>query len=352
MEQKSIKLSRFIQQEMENQGYNGAAYIKKGAEVVKAASGYAHRTDKRLNNIDTRFGIASGCKLFTAVAIAQLVEKGSLSFHTRLIDCLDHDFPTFDNRITIHQLLTHCSGVPDYFDEETMKDFEELWIQTPMYLLREPKDFLPLFENDEMVFRPGAEFRYNNAGYILLGLIIEQQTGMAFADYVKKYIFQKCGMNDSGYYALDALPANTALGYIAGDNGTWRTNTYSIPVKGGADGGAFVTVSDMITFWETLLGYRLLSKKHTDILLHPHISVKGNVGYGYGIWVDQKDQEVVKYHVMGYDPGVSFHSAVYPEQNLLMAFASNTGSGTFQLMKAVEAFIIENLRAETDSNLN
>ncbi|MFP3472933.1 serine hydrolase domain-containing protein, partial [Micrococcus sp. SIMBA_144] len=77
----------------------------------------------------------SGCKLFTAIGIAQLVEKKQLSFKTKLRDCLNVSLPHFDPNITIHQLLTHTSGIPDYFDEAVMEDYEDLWKQTPMYLL-------------------------------------------------------------------------------------------------------------------------------------------------------------------------------------------------------------------------
>lgn len=133
----------------ENQ-FSGSIFMKQGESVhVQASFGYANRADAILNEKQTRFGIASGCKLFTAVAIAQLAEVGKLSFDDLLRDVLDISFPHFHEDITIHHLLTHTSGIPDYFDEDVMDDFEELWINTPMYHIRRLHDFLPLFQKEQ-----------------------------------------------------------------------------------------------------------------------------------------------------------------------------------------------------------
>jgi CubicO group peptidase (beta-lactamase class C family) len=318
-------------------GFSGVVLVRKGNEVaVEMAAGFSNRSNEKLNTVNTRFGIASGCKLFTAVAIAQLVEKGQLQFETLLKDCLDIEFPYFDENITIHHLLTHSSGIPDYFDEEIMDDFEELWKTTPMYLLNSPRDFLPLFQQGKMKFSPGVKFHYNNAAFIVLGLIVEQQTGMSFTEYVEKHIFQRCGMVNSGYFSLNQLPANTAAGYIDLEDGTWKTNIYSLPIKGGADGGAFITAPDMMLFWEALMNHRLLSEETTKKLLTPHINVKEDDYYGYGIWITKRDEEIYKYHIMGYDPGVCFHSAYYPQLQTILAIPSNQSTGAFRLMKKIE----------------
>ena len=217
-----------IQKEIQ---FSGSIFVENREAVLADASyGYANRAEQLDNQAGTRYGIASGCKLFTAVAICQLVEEGKLSFDMSLQQCLDVEFPNFNERITIHHLLTHTSGVPDYFDEEAMDDFEELWIEQPMYHIRRLQDFLPLFQHRHMKFVPGERFHYNNAGFILLGLIVEKVSGLVFTDYVQTQIFQKAGMMDSGYFALDALPAKTALGYIECEDGTWKTNIYSLPV--------------------------------------------------------------------------------------------------------------------------
>ncbi|WP_312099508.1 serine hydrolase [Niallia sp.] len=309
--------------------------------LVETSFGYANRSEKIENNTNTRFGIASGCKLFTAIAICQLVEKGKLSFETKLEDCLIGTFPHFDKDITIHHLLTHTAGIPDYFDEEVMNDFEELWINTPMYHIRMLKDFLPLFQNKPMKSKAGEKFNYNNAGYILLGLIIEQLSKLSFSDYIEENIFKRAGMKNSGYYELDALPQSTALGYIDFPNGTWKTNIYSLPAKGGSDGGAFVTVNDIARLWDALLNNQLLSKEYTFKLLTPFIQTKKLTGfYGYGIWIEKKEDYIFKYHILGYDPGVSFHSAFYPRSSIKTIICSNKSDGAYDVMREIEEEIL------------
>ncbi|EOC99676.1 serine hydrolase domain-containing protein [Caldisalinibacter kiritimatiensis] len=320
--------------------FSGVVFIKeKGNEIYKQAFGYANRSYKVLNNIDTKFGIASGCKLFTAIAICQLADKGTISFETKLKDCLNIDFPKFDSNITIHHLLTHSSGIPDYFDEEVMNDFSELWNERPMYNIKTPKDFLPMFQNRNMDFTPGDRFKYNNAGYILLGLVVEEQTGVEFSEYIEKNIFEPCEMFDSGYFSLDRLPINTANGYIKEKSGEWKTNIYSIPIIGGPDGGAYTTVRDLSKIWNGIFTNKILSKKATKTMLKPHINVKGDFNYGYGVWISKKDNEIFKYYIMGEDPGVSMMSSVYPKYNIEVTIIGNIEFGTWDIAKEIQSLI-------------
>jgi CubicO group peptidase (beta-lactamase class C family) len=338
----NIELKKIIDESSHKVGLSGVVYVKKGNVVVsESAYDYANRVEELPNTIHTRFGIASGCKLFTAIGICQLVEKGVLSFDTPLKECLDIHFPHFSKSITIHHLLTHTSGIPDYFDEEIMDDYEDLWKEKPVYHMKSLKDFLPLFQSNKMKFEPGERFHYNNAGYILLGLIIEQQTNKGFADYIESEVFQKADMERSGYFSMDELPRNTAMGYIHNkEENTWRTNIYSIPAKGGSDGGAFTTAPDMIKLWESLFDFTLLNEDTTRKLLTPHVLVKGEVHYGYGIWMNKKNEDIYKYHVMGYDPGVSFRASIYPDIHLKVVIPSNNESDPFDITKAIEDYFL------------
>ena len=182
-----------------------------GQTVFGQGYGFANRAESIPNTLHTRFGMASGCKIFTGVAICQLVEKGLLAFDARLKDCLDIAFPTFDPNITVHHLLTHSSGIPDYFDEEVMEDFEALWHHRPMYNVRTPRDFLPMFQHERMKFAPGEQFSYSNAGFIVLGLIVEQQTAMRFPAYVETSIF-------APHIGVENARRHTVYGY-----GVWMT---------------------------------------------------------------------------------------------------------------------------------
>jgi CubicO group peptidase (beta-lactamase class C family) len=321
-------------------GFSGTILVKRDREVLSEISyGYANRSEQIKNSAYTRYGIASGCKLFTAIAICQLVESGMLSLDAKLKDCLDISFPSFDESITVHHLLTHTSGIPDYFDEETMEDFEELWINNPMYRIRALEDFLPLFQDKPMKLTAGDRFHYNNAGYILLGLIIEKASSLSFSEYIQEHIFNKAGMSESGYFEFDRLPPNTAAGYIDFPDGSWKTNIYSLPAKGGSDGGAYVTANDMDKLWDALLNNRLVSEAYTKKLLAPYVKTGDNGSYGYGVWIEKSNDDISKYHVMGYDPGVSFHSACYPHNGYKVVVCSNQSEGAYEIMRGIEGEI-------------
>ncbi|MFC7063464.1 serine hydrolase domain-containing protein [Halobacillus seohaensis] len=341
----NIELSRIISDIQNKSDFSGAILVQDREKVlVDTHGGYANRSAKLENNSETRFGIASGCKLFTAIAICQLVEEGKVSLDSKLSDCLSINFKHFDEGITVHHLLTHTSGIPDYFDEEVMKDFEELWVKRPMYHVRMASDFLPLFQHEPMKSQVGERFHYNNAGYILLGLIIEQVSGLEFSDYIQKYIFTKANITNSGYFSFDSLPSNTSLGYIDNPDGTWKTNIYSLPAKGGPDGGAYVTVSDMVKLWEALFNNQLLSETYTNKVLTAHVQVNETGFYGYGVWIKKSEDSVLKYHIMGYDPGVSFHSAYYPGLSMKVAICSNKSEGAFDILKGIEEKVMNGPR--------
>ena len=341
----NTNLSELVSAIQSRVNFSGSVFVEdKDKVLVDKSFGYANRSDQLENNSTTRFGIASGCKLFTAIAICQLVEAGKISFDSKLSDFRNFDFKNFDDKVTVHHLLSHTSGIPDYFDEDIMDDFEELWVNNPMYQIRNLKDFLPMFQNNPMKSEVGESFHYNNAGYILLGLIVEQATGLEFSDYVQKYIFNKAGMSKSGYFSFDCLPQNTALGYIDNPDGTWKTNIYSLPVKGGSDGGAFVTANDMVKLWNALLNYQLLNETYTNRLLSAHTQVNESGFYGYGIWIKKKtNNSILKYHIMGYDPGVSFHSAYYPDLSTKVVVCSNKSAGAFDIMSSIEQKLTKNM---------
>lgn len=161
--------------------FSGAISISKNKEVVfEKAFGYLDKSNKIANNINTRFQTASGCKVFTAVGILQLIEKKLLKLDSKIGDILDLNLNDIDSNVTIEQLLNHTSGVPDYFDETIMEEYEELWIDYPMYKIRNLSNLLPLFIEKPMMYKAGEKFQYNNSGYVLLGLIIEKITRMDF----------------------------------------------------------------------------------------------------------------------------------------------------------------------------
>lgn len=318
--------------------FSGAIRVRALEQQVEKGIGDAIRSERIPNLPDTRFGIASGCKIFTAVAICQLVGQGRLSFDDRLCNILDFDFPHFDPAVTVHHLLTHNSGVPDYFNEEVMDDFSELWKTMPSYMMQSPADFLPMFQNRAMTFSPGEKFSYNNSGFILLGLIVEKISGMAFTSYVEEYIFRACGMEVSGYFRLDRLPERTAIGYMDAEDG-WRTNHFALPIVGGPDGGAFTTARDLEKFWDALLECKLMLKEMTALMLTPHITVNERTRYGYGIWMTYIEGELFKYYVMGSDPGVTMVSSAYAKSGYRAHVLGNVDRGADAIASKIDELI-------------
>src|SRR5262245_50709006 len=198
------QLTEFLNTSIERHAFSGVISIRqKDTLLYERAAGYADRSNKIENTPETRFGIASGTKFFTALAIGKLIEAQKLSFSTKLTDCVALNFPCYSPEITIRHLLTHTSGIPDYYDEEQIADFNTFTLSTPWYALKGPKDYLAVFPDGAMKFAPGERFAYSNGGYILLGVVIEELTGLKYQDFVEQAIFQAIGMTQSGYFALN-----------------------------------------------------------------------------------------------------------------------------------------------------
>ncbi len=294
---------------------------------------YADRANRIPNTIETRFAMASGCKGFTAAAIWLLIEAGQVELETPLSACVTSRQFHFGDKVTVGQLLNHTSGIPDYFSEEVESDYGALWRERPSYSMKTTRDFLPLFETAPMKGRPGQGFLYNNAGFILLGLVAEELTGQDFRAFVAERIFDRCGMARSGYFALDALPEKCALGYLSPDPADFHTNIYAVPAIGGADGGAFTTVEDMRRSWRTLLSGRLLKPETVARMIGQPVQVSAewpDLFYGYGVWLRQRPEGWVV-SLEGGDPGVALESLVWVDHGIVLTVLSNVTDGAGEI---------------------
>ncbi|MDP5273583.1 serine hydrolase domain-containing protein [Chengkuizengella axinellae] len=312
--------------------------------IFEAACGYRNMSESLENNIETSFGVASGTKILTGIAVCKLIEDQNLNLDDRVIEILDFNFPYFSNGITVKHLLTHTSGVPDYFDEEITDDYESIWNDRPVYKITELEHFLPLFQNQKMKFEPGTRYAYSNGGYILLGLIIEKVSGQSFRGYVTEKILKPCGMNNSGFFRTNMLPANTALGHIYDRNlEGFRTNIFSIPIVGASDGGFYTNAKDMNILWDHLMNKDILIKDMKDQMLLPHVFAEQrgeNINYGLGVYINQIEKEIMNYHIIGYDPGVVFFSVFYPKSGIIATALANTGQiDTYPLLVELNKII-------------
>ena len=177
-------------EELIGQNFSGVISVRRDKEIIVQNSyRYADISNKIPNEIETKFATASAGKVFVAVGILQLIESGKLSFDDTIGNILDFDLKLIDKNITVRQLLNHTSGIPDYFDESTMKEYAELWQDFPNYKIRKSMDIVPLFINKPMMYEAGKRFQYNNTGFLVLGIIIEKITDMLFDDYLLKNVF-------------------------------------------------------------------------------------------------------------------------------------------------------------------
>lgn len=320
-------------------GFSGVISIRQhGCVLYERAAGYADRSNQVENTLDTRFGIASGTKFLTALAIGKLIAAQKLSFSTKLKDCLALNFPRYSPEITIRHLLTHTSGIPDYYDEEKVTDFDHFTLSCPWYELKGPRDYLAVFPDEAMKFPPGTRFSYSNAGYILLGVVIEELTGLKYQAYVEQVIFKAIGMNRSGYFALNQLPEMTALGYIE-DAGGWRTNIYNLPIVGASDGGAFTTVHDLATLWKAFWGCEILPKELVEIYAQPYVKAEmegEHTYYGHGLWLSEAAGQKWEVYLTGCDAGVSVRSGVILDEDLQITVISNTTHGAWPILREID----------------
>lgn len=311
--------------------FNGNVLVSKfDKRLITNSYGFSDFEHGILNDMYTSFGLASGSKSFVAVMIMLLVEKGLCDLNDSISKYLKFDLKKIDPNVTIHELLTHTSGIPDYFDESVNDDYESLWKDFPNYRIRSNSDLLPLFIDKEMAFERGSKFEYNNSGYVFLALIIEQITKKPFDIALKHGIFNPCKMRETDFYELDRLPGNCARSYIMEDDGSYRSNIYSIDVKGTGAGGAFSSVYDIERFWNNLFKYNILTNESVDKLFTDY-----GHGYGYGFWIRQTDDQKKIVFMIGEDPGVSFVSSYNLDNNITITITSNNCSDVMQIHRQI-----------------
>ena len=227
--------------------FSGTVLIAKdGKPIFQRAYGLASREYNVANRINTRFNLGSINKIFTQVAIGQLIEAGKLALDEKLGKYLP-DYPNRQaaEKVTIRQLLDMASGIGDFFGPE----FEAV----PKNRVRAIKDFLPLFASEPLLFEPGTKHQYSNGGYIVLGAIIEKVAGQDYYQYVREHIFAPAGMQDTDWFDADIPTPNLASGYTREGFG-WAglkargNNMYTRPAKGSSAGGGYSTADDLLKF--------------------------------------------------------------------------------------------------------
>jgi D-alanyl-D-alanine carboxypeptidase len=235
------EMRRYLDALVKRDLFSGTVLLAKGERTLFLESyGMAQKDFNVPNTPDTKYNIGSINKIFTQVALMQLRDEGKIDFSKTLRTYLP-DYPSeVADRITIQQMLRHSSGLGDFFGPDYMA--------MPKDKLRKLSDYVPLFVNKPLEFEPGTSNRYSNAGYVLLGLVIEKLSGLTYDEYVRTKIFAPLGMNDTAAVDSDAIVPKRAVGYTRGDDGTLRNTIYMSPGHGSSAGGGFSTVHDLLLF--------------------------------------------------------------------------------------------------------
>jgi CubicO group peptidase (beta-lactamase class C family) len=327
--------------------FSGVVGVEQGDQtLLLEAFGYASRAWSIPTTVETRFDTASITKLFTAVATLQLVEHGAFALDSSVIGYLGLEDTGISSEVTPYHLLTHTSGIADDADEEAGERYEDLFLERPNYSITETADYLPQFVGKPPNFAPGEGCRYCNVGYVLLGLMIERATGSTYREYVTENVFAQAGMNQSGFFRMDVVEPNVAEGVEAvedEDGGVvgWRRNIYSYPPIGGPDGGAHVTVGDLLRFHRAVAERRLVGPALTAELLSPKAthSARGAgshmMGFGFEFETDA-DDVVRSYWKEGVNAGVSGMLRHYPTKNITLAVLAVGELAVWSPIKAID----------------
>jgi CubicO group peptidase (beta-lactamase class C family) len=302
--------------------FNGSALVAENGKVIyKKGFGYANMEWKIPNDVDTKFRLASVTKQFTAAVILKLVEEGKIKLDGKITDYLTDYRKDTGDRVTIHHLLNHTSGIPSYTDQPGFFENDS----RDAYSV---SDFVKKFASGDLQFEPGSKFVYNNSAYFLLGAIIEKVTGKSYADAVKEYIFTPLGMNNSGYDLFSPVIMKRATGYQR------RANSYvnapyldmSLPY---AAGSLYSTVEDLFLWDQALYGDKLLSPASKQLMFKPGLDE-----YGYGVGIRERElSDKTKVPTIGHSGGINGFSTNitrFVNDKHLVVLLDNTSQGRYQ----------------------
>lgn len=326
-----------------------AVLVMKGDSVVfEKCYGLADMQTKAPITPETNFCIASVSKQFSAVAILQLAEKGLLSLNDSLKKFFPEYKADFYNRITLHHILSHTSGIPDA-RPRTDKNF--------MLHSTDVESCEYLAELDSLNFEPGTEYEYMNPTFQLVYQIIPRVTGIDFDTYMKQNVFDVAGMTNSVYFEAERDIPNMAHGYIFDkkqnvyiecDYG--ETNFFASK----ADGGLYTSIRDFAKWEKTLRENKQIGEEMKNLAYSPKIAINADAeygynastGYGYGWFVQQQPNEPKRVYHLGDNGGFTIYAGKIPEKDIILLFFSNrddidriaTADSIYALMKSEKWF--------------
>lgn len=302
------KADEYLKAHVKTGRFSGSVLIARaGKPLFSMGYGMANLEHDVPNTAQTKFRLGSITKQFTAAAILQLEERGKLSVQDPVCKYVE-ECPSAWQKVTIHNLLTHTSGIPNM---TSFPEYRKTWM-----LPSRPNETILRFKDKPLDFEPGEKFSYSNSGYVLLAVILEKATGGPFERYLKENIFDPVGMTNSGHDSHDAILKHRATGYTM-SRGELVNSAYhdmTIPIGGG---DLYSTVEDMLLWDQALYTEKVLSKKSLDKVF---TSFKSNYGYGWMVTQQFNRQQI------GHGGGINGFSTAfnrYPEDRTCIVVLAN-----------------------------
>jgi CubicO group peptidase (beta-lactamase class C family) len=315
----AAKIDEFVQLYYDLGRFNGSVLVAERGEIIyKKGLGLANMEWDIPNEPDTKFRIASMSKQFTAMLIMQLVEEGKIELDGRLAGYLPQFRRDTAEKVTIHHLLTHTSGLPDY------SDAPGFWNQLMRHSMT-PEFVLDSLSSGDRDFEPGTEYRYNNGGYYILSLIVEHVTGKRLGDVLQERIFGPLGMRSSGLDYPEMILEKRATGYDQNVDGFTNAPHRQIENLLGT-GALYSTVEDLYLWDRALYTEKLLSRRYKDITFTPYLN---NYAYGLGVRQVQLGDTQDSTSYMGHSGSVAgFNSRIVrlvDDQHLIVLLCNISG---------------------------
>jgi CubicO group peptidase (beta-lactamase class C family) len=307
-----VRIDSLLTKSNDNAEFCGSVLVAKGGKIIfEKGYGYSHAEQKTPNDGNTVFNIASITKTFTAALILKLQEQGKLS----VSDALSKYYPGYPNgdKVTIHHLLTHTAGIPDYLQQ---KEFQAIDQSKPVEL----EKMIAFFKDKPLLFEPGTAFRYSNSDYTLLGYIIEKVTGLPYGTALENYIFKPLHLEQTSYGPPQNKKLNVATGYMIYYKNFQRASFIVDPSVSYATGAIYSTVNDLYKWHQALQTNKFLSKRS---LSAAYTSNKGPYGYG---WFTDSLYGRQRVSHDGNIPGYKSNINRFPQDNMCVIALSNANN--------------------------
>lgn len=335
---------RLIAQLAAQDQFSGTVLVShRGTTTLARSYGMADAARGVPNGPDTIYSLASDGKPFTGVAVVQLAQQGKIEFGATVGTYLDGFPPAIADTVTVHQLLTHTSGMGDYMATQ------EWHTQAPNFTsaAQEFAAGLDMIRAAPLLFTPGSSYRYSNSGYFTLGAIVAQVSGLSYYDYVRQYVFGRAAMTTAGFYAKPqrASDPRFAHPYATAPNGQRVDVTDKEAFVGTPSGDACASAPDMVAFAHALVGARLLDPAYTGLMTSAKVPSPTGPFQAYGILNAIVNEQVVLLHGGG-SPGEATSFSIYPELGWVAVVLCNSDVDLQPILRLQDQLITGGTGAE------